>query len=65
MVSDSPTVDFDHLTISRVEELVGRKPIDVRMEGKWVVLSFGGASEQDENGVTKVGAGIIIRFKQW
>lgn len=40
------------MTIPMVEELVGRKPVNVEVEGKWVVVFF---SNPD----------VTIRFKQW
>lgn len=43
-------IDFQHLDLVQVEQLVGLPPLGVRVENGWVVVIF---------------TTCIIRFKQW
>lgn len=44
--------DLTRMTLQRLEELVGRKPVDVWVEGKIVVAQF---SDPE----------VFVKFKQW
>jgi len=52
---------FEQLSLSDVEELVGKKALAVDIERKWIVATFGGGV----TGQGSLAADVRVKFRNW